>query len=264
VTENAEQDNAIRVFISYSHDSIALVETVWELCQNLREKGIDCTIDQHIDVPLQGWPAWMLEQIRDSDYVLIIVTKQYNEKLTKGRVEGFGKGAVWEGGIILNNIYQDYGENKKFLPLLLDEESNQYMPDFLQPYTYFLMPRDLIKLFRHITNQPERTPIPIGEIYRLILSNKEIFENFGPKNVGYDFDYDLWKAQREDILKNNDEIKKLMGLLTNISEKSKKIFDTELNHIRAFKAHATNTKIKYEKFKYTEEFEREISNLINE
>ena len=41
------QGTAVRVFISYSHDSAEHKDRVWDLCERLRHDGIDCRIDQH-------------------------------------------------------------------------------------------------------------------------------------------------------------------------------------------------------------------------
>ena len=46
---------AIRVFISYSHDSPEHMDRVWNLSERLRGDGIDCVIDQHEAAPEEGW-----------------------------------------------------------------------------------------------------------------------------------------------------------------------------------------------------------------
>jgi len=37
----------MRLFISYSHDSAAHKDRVWDLAERLRNDGIDCRVDQH-------------------------------------------------------------------------------------------------------------------------------------------------------------------------------------------------------------------------
>jgi hypothetical protein len=37
----------MRAFISYSHDSAEHLDRVWDLCERLRNDGIDRHIDQH-------------------------------------------------------------------------------------------------------------------------------------------------------------------------------------------------------------------------
>jgi hypothetical protein len=45
-----------KVLISYSHDSPEHAEQVLELANRLRADGVDCTIDQYIIAPAEGWP----------------------------------------------------------------------------------------------------------------------------------------------------------------------------------------------------------------
>jgi hypothetical protein len=61
---HSPQDTAVRVFISYSHDSAAHKDRVWDLCERLRNDGIDCRIDQHEFSPAEGWPRWCRSQVQ--------------------------------------------------------------------------------------------------------------------------------------------------------------------------------------------------------
>ena len=53
-----------RVFISYSHDSAEHRDRVLELADRLRADGIDAMIDQYVQFPPEGWPAWCEAEIR--------------------------------------------------------------------------------------------------------------------------------------------------------------------------------------------------------
>jgi hypothetical protein len=66
-----------KVLISYSHDSPEHKDRVLVLSNRLRGEGIDCTIDQYLLVPPEGWPRWMEKQIRESDFVLMVCTETY-------------------------------------------------------------------------------------------------------------------------------------------------------------------------------------------
>src|SRR5258705_5882703 len=70
-----------KVFISYSHDSPEHEQRVLELANRLRRDGIDCTIDQYVVVPEEGWPRWMDKQIRDSDFVVMVCTETYYQRV---------------------------------------------------------------------------------------------------------------------------------------------------------------------------------------
>ena len=52
------------VFISYSHDSDEHRDLVLDLAGRLRRDGIDAIIDQYVQSPPEGWPAWCEAEIR--------------------------------------------------------------------------------------------------------------------------------------------------------------------------------------------------------
>jgi hypothetical protein len=53
----SEPAEAIKVFVSYTHDSLAHSRRVLDLSNALRLAGFDCDIDQyHAN---QDWPIWM-------------------------------------------------------------------------------------------------------------------------------------------------------------------------------------------------------------
>jgi hypothetical protein len=70
-----------RVFISYAHESPKHEERVLELADKLREYGIDAIIDQYEPTPQEGWPRWMVRQLEDADYVLMICTPAYHRRI---------------------------------------------------------------------------------------------------------------------------------------------------------------------------------------
>ena len=69
-----------KVFISYSHESTDFEEKVLEFSNRLRSEGIDASIDLYEEAPSEGWPRWMENQIRESDYVLVLCSKSYYDK----------------------------------------------------------------------------------------------------------------------------------------------------------------------------------------
>jgi len=70
-----------RVFISYSHDSQEHKESVLEICQRLREEGVDAWIDQYEDSPAEHWPRWMRNQIAQAKYVLLVMHGAIQESI---------------------------------------------------------------------------------------------------------------------------------------------------------------------------------------
>lgn len=127
-----------KVFISYSHDSPQHKRCVLRLSNRLRSEGIDCNIDQYETSPPEGWFRWMINQIEEADFVLIVCTENY-EKRFKGKDEvGTGMGAKWEGAIITQELY--YSEaNNKCIPIVFSPEDSEYIPSILKSATYYVL-----------------------------------------------------------------------------------------------------------------------------
>src|SRR4051794_3346193 len=111
--------SAVSVFISYSHDSHEHVDRVLEISDRLRELGVDANLDQYEHQPPEGWAAWMQRQIETSEYVLMVCTKKYRERVEKRAALGEGLGATWEGQLIVNAIYDAQCLNGKFISIVL-------------------------------------------------------------------------------------------------------------------------------------------------
>jgi nucleoside phosphorylase len=169
-----------KVFISYSHDSPDHKDRILKLSNQLLEDGIDCMIDQYEESPLHGWPRWMLNQVEEATFVLIACTDTYNRRF-RGREEvGKGKGAVWEGGVISQELYDDQGRNSKFIPITLTLEDLEFIPSPLRSVTsYRLNTDDGYKLlYRRLTNQPKIRKPERGKLQTLAPhSRKQIFQN---------------------------------------------------------------------------------------
>ncbi|BAP55453.1 purine or other phosphorylase family 1 [Thioploca ingrica] len=82
-----------RVFISYSWDSEAHKQRVFELAEKLRDDGIDCELDQYHQSPPEGWALWMLRQVKGADFVLMICTQIYYRRALGEESPGTGKGS---------------------------------------------------------------------------------------------------------------------------------------------------------------------------
>lgn len=94
-----------KVFISYSHDTVAHQERVLDLADRLRADGIDAEIDQYNDSPPEGWPRWCESQIEAADVVLMVCTETYHRRVRGEEERGKGLGVVWEAAIIRQLLY---------------------------------------------------------------------------------------------------------------------------------------------------------------
>lgn len=99
-----------KVFISYSHQGDAYESKILDFTNKLRSEGIDANVDLYEEAPAEGWPRWMENQIRQSDFVLVVSSKSYYDKcysMTKG------KGILWEVNIVYQYLYDLKAENTK-------------------------------------------------------------------------------------------------------------------------------------------------------
>jgi tetratricopeptide (TPR) repeat protein len=146
------------VFISYSHDSAEHLDRVWDLCERLRNDGIDCRIDQHEFSPPEGWPRWCRNQVQESQFVLVVCTETYEKRYEGKAPAGEGKGAKWEGFIITLELYEAEARNDKFIAVVFSSQDAQHIPLELRGAAHYDLsgPEGYDNLFRHLTNQPAR------------------------------------------------------------------------------------------------------------
>lgn len=161
--------NNEEVFISYSHDSIEHMERVRSLADRLRSEGVDCDIDQYEETPPEGWPRWMGRKISDSKFVLVICTEAYFNRFEGKEVKGKGLGAVWEGGIVLNSLYELGGANMKFIPVVFDYADRHFIPTPLKATTYYNLGKSSghEDLYRRLTGQPKVKKPALGKLRAL-------------------------------------------------------------------------------------------------
>ncbi len=126
------------VFISYSHDSEGHRETVLRLSERLRADGFEARVDQYVKgTPPKKWPRWMLDQLDEAAFVLVVCTETYYRRFRGHEVPGKGKGADWEGALITQEIYDDRGETVKFVPIALTPGQEGYIPEPLRGHTHY-------------------------------------------------------------------------------------------------------------------------------
>lgn len=129
--------SAKRVFISYAHESTELANSVLTLSDYLRSEGVDAEIDQYEESPPEGWPKWMMRQVQEAEYVLVVCSKLFFERANdfSGKAEGLG--VKWETSLILQQLYSANTNNTKFIPVIFSPHSSEFIPLPLQPYTYY-------------------------------------------------------------------------------------------------------------------------------
>jgi hypothetical protein len=126
------------VFISYSQDSAEHREKVLRLAERLRQDGLDARLDQHVNgTPEQGWPRWMLDQLDEASFVLVVCTETYYRRFRGHDELGRGKGADWEGSLITQEIYDARSRTVKFVPVMFAAGQQRFIPEPLRPHTHY-------------------------------------------------------------------------------------------------------------------------------
>jgi tetratricopeptide (TPR) repeat protein len=154
-----------KVLISYSHDCPQHAQHVLELANRLRADGIDCMIDQYVLVPEEGWPRWMDKQIRDSDFVAMVCTETYYQRVMGEETPGLGRGVRWEGHLIYEAIYQADTRNRKFIPVVLEASGSHWIPPVLRSTNYYDLGTNdgYEELYRRLTDQPRAIKPELGK-----------------------------------------------------------------------------------------------------
>ena len=152
-----------RVFVSYSHDSPEHADRVLAMTQALRADGIDARIDRFAEGAHGDWPGWMLQQIEESDFVLLVCTANYRKRFegreTRKRI---GRGVTWEGFLARLILYDERGAGDRFLPVVLQAADLSHLPLVLRGTSHYLWPQDRDPLLRRLTGQPNVHPLELG------------------------------------------------------------------------------------------------------
>jgi hypothetical protein len=165
-----------RVFISYAQYDPAHSRRILALAHALAADGLEVELDQFHGQEMVDWPRWCEERLRpeNTDFVLMVSSPEY-----RGRVEGRvdrdeGRGVFWEGNLIYGYLYLEK-DNRRFVPLLLDEEHQSALPRAVANWNTFRLRAFGLgngdpgyeNLYRLLTDQPA-TPAPEpGQIRRL-------------------------------------------------------------------------------------------------
>jgi hypothetical protein len=167
--EEAVVSAAPRVFISYAQHAPEHSARVLELALALRSRGIDADLDQFHQHEQLDWPRWCQERLRpeNADWVLMVCSVAYRDRLENRVDPDTGKGVFWEGALIDDELYNAKG-NRRFVPVLLDDEPEESIPGVVRGWTWFrlralhLEAPGFSDLYRLLTGQPAVTLPPVG------------------------------------------------------------------------------------------------------
>ena len=181
-------EESVKVFISYSWDSNEHKDKVLGLAQSLRDDGVECTIDQFVLAP-DNWDRWMLDQIDDSKYVLIICSERYYRRYRGKEEVNKGLGVTWESTLIMGKLHDDQGKNSKFYLVFFNSPDCDIILPGIRTSFFDLSGYDLLNLekeenrlinnggykdlYRLLTNQPGVLPKKVGSVKNLEAVNRE-------------------------------------------------------------------------------------------
>ncbi len=150
------------VFISYSHANAVHKEWVEKLATDLRNNGIDATLDQWEIGPGDDLAAFMERGVTTADRVLAICTPNYVQKANAG--EG---GVGYEKMIVTAELVKNLG-TKKFIPIVRDSDGEKQVPVFLGSRLYVdfdnnsMYDEKLMELLHELHGQKISSKPPIG------------------------------------------------------------------------------------------------------
>lgn len=157
----------MRIFISYSHDSDEHRETVLALSERLRKDGIDAQIDQYVrGTPTKGWPRWMRDELDAAEFVLVVCSETYYRRFRGNEDAREGKGVDWEGALITQEIYDSKSTTVKFVPVLVSETDESYIPEPLRAHTHYVFTAEprYDALYEFLRGVAGVAPSPLGPL----------------------------------------------------------------------------------------------------
>lgn len=125
-------------------------------------------IDRYVEhEPPAYWPNWMVQQIQDSDFVIVVVTKIYAERFKMQQEDPqLGRGVSWEGAVINSHVYSNFGKSSKFIPIVFEKDDRKYLPFPLSETSSYVVtgfePGDLEGLLHQLNRTPVVTPAALG------------------------------------------------------------------------------------------------------
>lgn len=154
------------VFISYSQDSVSFADRVLSFSNKLRSEGIDAILDQYEEAPPEGWPRWMENSMNKADYVIVIGSEGYYNKIYRNVEQGKGRGVKWEGNLIYQKLYMSDTINEKYIPVVFDEKDLEYIPTPLQGSTYYNISDEVgfDKLYWRLRGVVTKEKPPLGKL----------------------------------------------------------------------------------------------------
>jgi len=153
------------VFISYSHDSEDHKKLIFDLSREIGRDGIDVFIDQDRKDHEEDWPIWCEKKIIYSDYVIVVCTANYHDRVYDEACAP--SGVKFEGFCIRQTLYKRGMLNHKIIPVIMSGADESFIPLFLHGYDFYNLENmeSRRKLIARISSAPAERP-PLGIVDR--------------------------------------------------------------------------------------------------
>ncbi|MBC7772996.1 MAG: TIR domain-containing protein [Pyrinomonadaceae bacterium] len=164
-----------RAFISYTHDDELHKNRVLQLADSLNQHGVQCSLDQYEAAVQDGdGGAWMEKQIRESDVVLLICTKEYQGAWEDTMPINRRIGARWEILHIRNAVLVSGSRNSRFIPVLFSKADECYIPMMLAAASRYVVDDQAgyERLYWRITGQHATCRPPVGVVVTRLASSR--------------------------------------------------------------------------------------------
>lgn len=114
----------------------------------------------------------MENQIRESDYVLVLCSKSYYDKFYSDKK---GKGVTWEVSIVYQMLYDSLVDTKKFIPVFFNDGDSEYIPTPLKSFTYYNIGTQAAyeKLYWRLRGVTKTQKPPLGKLRSMPIKERK-------------------------------------------------------------------------------------------
>jgi len=166
----------VKIFISYKWQDSVRNAWVEKLYKDLRQRGVDAKLDKYEVAPGQSFSDYMTRGVRESNYVLFVITPQAVEAVESGygalafemQIANARRMSTHKGGFSIIPIFREgiatsaYLTDHRYLDFRVDEEYNSRLNELIQWVTGKINPPTLGQ------------PLDLDDIYTLDENGAEV------------------------------------------------------------------------------------------
>ena len=137
----------------------------------------------------------MDREINKAQFVLMICTEGYYQRVMGQAAKGTGLGVQWESGLIYQHLYNATGNNAKFIPVIFREDDVRFIPTPAQGATRYCISSDAgyEALYARLLGRPPAEKPPLG--IRRPMPQREVKTDVA-MFLSVPIDIDLWNKAK--------------------------------------------------------------------